>query len=293
MNNFELMKQRIEFVGDTFQKRIIQGKASGFESALKNGSNTQTVIVNSKESKVLINDNKLTQNYDEKIISAPHDLKLKTGDIVYWKETNSYWIVYLQDISELAYSNAYMRKCHNETIVRTSVGKTQVRAAVFGNEDALIQSVIKSKVSVDTSKLTIQLLIPNTKENLELFKRYNKFMFNSIPWEINGVNSIDLENILIIIAQEDTEFIEDTPIENEDVTAGQIQGKLVIKPLEIATYTVSEAVPTSSWSVDHSNVSILDIKNKEITIKWTDIKSGEFVLSYGDYSQKIIVESLF
>lgn len=293
-NNLMLMQQRIRFSGGTAPKdRILQGKKEGFKSALLYGSNSQTIVYNNNEYKVLINDNKLTQNYDEKIISAPHEVKIKTGDIVYWKETSSYWIIYLEDISELAYTNAYMRKCYYEPIIKTTDGLVEVRAAVFGNEDSLIQSTIKTQVAIDTSKLTLQLLISDTTENREIFKRYEKFMLNETPWEIQSVNAIDLQNILIVYAQEDINFIEEKPVENEDMTSGVIKGKLIIKPLEITTYTVSEDVPLSQWSIDNKNISTVNIKDREITIKWTSTKSGEFIIGYGDYSQKIIVESLF
>lgn len=293
-SNLELMQQRLKFFGGlTEQERMRQGKTDGFKSALKFGSHSQTIVCKDKEYKVLINDNKLTQDYDEKIISAPKESGLTTGDIVYWKETNSYWIVYLNDISELSYTNAYMRKCYHEPIIKTNNGSAHVWAAVFGKEEHLIQSIIKTQVVIDTSKLTVQLLIPKTEENFENFKRYNKFILNGIAWEIQAVNSIDLENILIIYAQEDTNLIEDKPIENTDTTFGSINGKLVIKPLEETTYSVSDETPLSDWKVSNKNISIVNIDDREITIRWTSAKSGEFTISYGDYVQKIIVESLF
>ena len=295
-SNLALMQKRIKFSGgETPQDRMIQGKKEGFEAALLSGSNSQTIAINGEEYKVLINDNKLTQNYDEKIISAPLEMGLKTGDIVYWLETDSYWIVFLEDISELAYTTAYMRKCHSEPITNTNIGTVdKIWAAVFGNEDNLIQSVVKTNVAIDSSKLTLQLLVSSTQENnINIFKRYNKFVLGGITWEIQAVNAIDLKNILVVYAQEDISFIEDNPIENKDTTSGSIRGKLIIKPLETAIYTVSDDTPISKWAVDNKNISIVDIKDREIEIKWTSTKSGEFLLGYGDHVQKIIVESLF
>ena len=295
-SNLALMQKRIKFSGgETPQDRMIQGKKEGFEAALLSGSNSQTIAINGEEYKVLINDNKLTQNYDEKIISAPLEMGLKTGDIVYWLETDSYWIVFLEDISELAYTTAYMRKCHSEPFTNTYIGTVdKIWAAVFGSEDNLIQSVVKTNVAIDSSKLTLQLLVSSTQENnINIFKRYNKFVLGGITWEIQAVNAIDLKNILVVYAQEDISFIEDNPIENKDTTSGSIRGKLIIKPLETAIYTVSDDTPISKWAVDNKNISIVDIKDREIEIKWTSTKSGEFLLGYGDHVQKIIVESLF
>ena len=59
----------------------------------------------------LINPNKLKQDYDEKILSVGYEYNISVGSVIEWLETNTYWLVYLQDLTELAYFKGNIRKC--------------------------------------------------------------------------------------------------------------------------------------------------------------------------------------
>jgi hypothetical protein len=61
--------------------------------------------------RALINPNKLTQDYDEKIISVGFEHELQAGDIIEWVDTNTYWLIYLQQATEIAYFRGGIRKC--------------------------------------------------------------------------------------------------------------------------------------------------------------------------------------
>lgn len=294
-DNLDLMRMRLNYIGGTEQKdRLIDGKKDSFKDALKYAYNSQTIVFNEKENKVLINHNKLNPDYEDKIISAPHDYELKTGDIVNWKETNSDWIIYLKDYAELAYFRAYMRRC-NALITKTSEGMVQIKAAVIGPNDTNISSTIKSNNVIDTPNLNIQLLISNTEDNKNIFQRYSKFELEDKTWEVQSVNTIDLEGILIVYAQENYEIIEENnKEENTDTTEGVIKGQLNIKPLETVTYSILDNSITGAWTIEENKpVTIINNNDREITVKWENMKSGEFIISFGEYSQKIIVDSLF
>jgi hypothetical protein len=66
---------------------------------------------NRKPIRALINPNKLKQDYDDKILSLGHEYGFKTGDVFEWIGTKTYWIIYLQDLTELAYFRGDIRKC--------------------------------------------------------------------------------------------------------------------------------------------------------------------------------------
>jgi hypothetical protein len=61
--------------------------------------------------RALVNPNKLTMDYDNKILSVGYEYDYKPGDIFKWLNTDTYWIVYLQDLTELAYFRGDIRKC--------------------------------------------------------------------------------------------------------------------------------------------------------------------------------------
>lgn len=61
--------------------------------------------------RALINPNKISQDYDEKIVSVGYEFNFQPGDIFEWVGTNSYWLIYLQDLTELAYFRGKIRRC--------------------------------------------------------------------------------------------------------------------------------------------------------------------------------------
>ena len=61
--------------------------------------------------RALINPNKLKQDYDDKIISIGFEHEFHTGDIFEWVDTNTYWLIYLQQTTEVAYFRGDIRKC--------------------------------------------------------------------------------------------------------------------------------------------------------------------------------------
>ena len=64
--------------------------------------------------RALINPNKLKQDYDDKIISVGYEHHFECGDIFEWKGTETYWLIYLQDLTELAYFRGDIRKCSHQ-----------------------------------------------------------------------------------------------------------------------------------------------------------------------------------
>ena len=47
----------------------------------------------------------------DKIISIGFEHDFKTGDVFEWCNTGTYWLIYLQDLTELAYFRGDIRKC--------------------------------------------------------------------------------------------------------------------------------------------------------------------------------------
>lgn len=291
-DNLDRMRARLDYLGGEEDKnRLINGKQYTLENALKRAHNSHLITIDGKELRVLINANKLKQYYDERIIAAPWGAELKTGDVIYWTENQTYWLIYLQDLGEEAYFRAYMRKCKAELITETSKGTVSVRAAIVGPELKKIAGEEKvNDIYVEYPNLTIQVMVPKNDQNKEIFKRYSKFKYDDITWKIQSVNSVDLDNIIIFQAMEDYEIIDEP---QPDVpTTSEIKGNFIIKPLQIVDYTVDGGTE-DLWSVDNNKIDVISHSATSIRLKWNDIKSGEFILSYGTQSQKIVVESLF
>jgi hypothetical protein len=63
------------------------------------------------EVRALINPDKVKQDYDDKILSIDYQAGFEPGDVFEWKKTNTYWLIYLQEITEDAYFRGEIRRC--------------------------------------------------------------------------------------------------------------------------------------------------------------------------------------
>jgi len=50
-------------------------------------------------------------DYDTKLISIPFESGFKVGTVFNWEETDTHWICYSQDRTELAYFKGSCRRC--------------------------------------------------------------------------------------------------------------------------------------------------------------------------------------
>ena len=290
------MKRRLEHYGGIKQiDRNIEGKRYSLESAIKSGDYDTidfTIDDDSDIYQALVNENKLMQGYDDKEISCNKELAI--GSVIHTNDLgDSYWMIYRKELAERAYFRGYMRKCKNDYI---EFGSEKTRAVVIGPKNTEIDWEIKSNNRIDSPNLIITIWIPATEKNKEFFKRYAKFEYANLTWEIQSVNAIDYEGILMCSAKENYEIIPEIKVENEDniVDGVYIEGAKIMKPLQTQTYKISSENFSGEWTVEENKpITILNKNEREITIKWTSTKSGEFTLSFGDISQLIKVESLF
>ena len=104
--------------GNTQQERMIKDKRRSLDSAVwysyQGAEVVKTDAENRKPVRALINPNKLKQDYDDKIISVGYEYNFTPGTVFEWLGTNTYWLVYLQDLTELAYFRGDIRKCSYE-----------------------------------------------------------------------------------------------------------------------------------------------------------------------------------
>lgn len=299
--------------GGSQENRMINDKYRTFLQALNYSYQAATIerVSDQKVCRALINPDKNTTNYDDKILSVDYAEGFKCGDIIKWIGTNTYWILYLQEHTEDAYFRSGIRKCypvqlkwiHNNELFTSY-------AYVRGPVETKINNFQKGAISLDLPNWSLEIYLPNTPEHREKFKRYTRFMFNDMAWEITVVDNISMDGVLQLIALENyTNFITDDKenniadafeilpvVETTSIDEEIIQGKTFIKPQFAQTYTAT--IPGGSWKIKENNrpVSLTESDN-ELTLKWTAMVSGQFTLVYSvdgiDYEKTIIAESLF
>lgn len=303
----------------TQQERMIQDKAKTLDRALVysyQAANIQKVGEDERIIRALINPDKLKFDYDDKILSTRFDAEMRPGDIFNWLRTNTFWIVYLQDLDELAYFRSSIRRCQYIIRWRDTDGIIkETYAAERGPVETKIDYIQKSGISVDRPNHSLHILMPKNEDTLKYFKRYSKFYLpdadmpeKEICWRVEAFDTISTPGILEITAVEyyANEF-------EDDIEQGIVQGKVLtrteqiektdneeniigsvfIKPRKIETYKyLGDQI--SSWAFDKKlPIEVIEQSDNQISIRWNSSYSGQFELMYGDLTKTIVVESLF
>lgn len=307
--NTRVMANRIGFHGGQPQQdRMIKDKRRSLDKALLysyQGANVQA-LGSEDVARALINPNKLKQDYDDKIISIGFEHNFQPGTIFEWKNTGTKWLVYLQDLTELAYFRGDIRKCSYEIELEDG---SKTYAAIRGPVETKIDYIQKHGISVDNPNYSLNILLPKNETTLAYFKRYSKFYLKedtSICWRVEATDAISMPGILEINAVEYyvNEFEDNQEegivggliekVEDPNPTIEEIKGETFIKPKKEYTYTCSTS--GANWSYDSKLPIIMEVLEGEIPtvkIKWASSYSGQFDLYYGDFKKTIVVESLF
>ena len=313
-NALELMRKRLNYEGGNDQRnRMIKDKRKSLNKAIMysyQGARVQRIgdpIV----AGALMNPDQLSQDYDEKILSIGFEYNYQPGDVFEWINTGTKWLIYLQDLTELAYFRGNARKCSYEISWEDKDGNTKTTyAAIVGPKETSIKSIQKSNFNIDLPNYTLHLLLPNKEYVLDYFQRYSKFYLkgmneygSKICWEVEAIDSITTPGILEIYATENYANRFEDDIENGIVgglivestieeEVSEIVGDTFIKPKMTYTYTY-QGKENANWLFDNTLPIETVINEKEITIKWIKTYSGQFDLCYGNAKKTIVIESLF
>lgn len=263
--------------------------------------------------RALINPNKLKMDYDDKIISIPFEQGFKIGDVFEWVNTGTYWLIELQDLEELAYFRGEIRKCTYQISWKDEKNNLcSTYAAVRGPVETKINFIQKHGVSVDTPSYSLSIRMPANEHTIKQFQRYSKFYLNNanteaekICWRVEATDFISVPGILEITAveyyaneiEDDIKngvvggLIVETLNPNSDITEQTIKGETFIKPKKFYEYEFI-GLSNGEWSTNSKDV-FLEKKDKKVRVKWLLNYSGQFDLSFGDFTKTIVVESLF
>lgn len=307
--------------GPAQQSRMITDKRKTLDRVIKysyQGAFIQRIGEKTKPAPALINPNKLKQDYDDKILSIGFEYDFQPGDIFEWCQTGTYWLIYLQDLTELAYFRGDIRKCSYQIVwIDEQNEEHKTYAAIRGPVETKINYIQKHTISLDEPNYSLNILMPLTDESLNYFKRYNKFYLQNddkkVCWRVEAVDWISTPGILEITAVEYYANKSEDDIENGlvgaliakkiDPNEGDltqiISGETFIKPKKEYSYICNKIIPDGKWSFDKNYpIEIVNItrnaKGKSvITIKWNSSYTGQFELSFGQFKKTIVVESLF
>lgn len=300
--------------GNRQQERMIKDKRRSLDHAVWNSYQAAEVVKTDAEDRkpvrALINPNKLKADYDDKIISVGYEYNFQVGTVFEWLGTKTYWLIYLQDLTELAYFRGDIRKCTYQIAWEDEDGFHSTYAAVRGPVETKINFIQKHGISIDTPNHSLSILMPKNEDTLNYFKRYSKFYLqgDDTCWRVEATDWISTPGILEVIAveyyanesEDDIEagivggLIEEIQDPNGEEVL-EIEGETFIKIKTPYNYHFTGR-KSEVWTVDKKYpVELIFDKAdpRNVTLTWTSGYSGQFDLCYGDYKKTIVVESLF
>lgn len=273
-----------------------------------------------KVHRALINPDKNKMDYDDKIISVHFEDGYQPGDVFEWMGTNTYWLIYLQDIDELAYFRGEIRRCsYSIDWVDENGNLHSTFAAVRGPVETKINYIQKHQISVDTPNYSLHILMPRSDEIIKYFQRYSKFYLKGceevapkVCWRVEATDWISTPGIFELTAveyfvnesEDDVDkglvgtLISKPANPNADYIEMSIMGDTFIKPKKTYSYKFVGVGREGfdKWEVQKNcpvRYSIDEDDPMTIYLMWDSSYSGEFELKYGDFTKTIVVESLF
>lgn len=319
--------------GNRQQERMIRDKRRSLDRAVWFSYQAAEIVGVDKENKnpvrALINPNKLKQDYDDKVISIGFEHKFNCGDVFEWCNTGTYWLIYLQDLDELAYFRGDVRRCTYQIPFMMDDELNVVYAANRGPVETRIDYIQKHTTSVDKPNYSLNLLIPKNEKTLKFFKRYQKFYIwpedgsvYDTCWRVEAVNNISMTGVIEVNAVEyyANEFTDDRDAgladafkmpdpmlkrkiieDNKDSNKIlNIVGETFIKPKKEYDFNLNIKNIRGTWKIEGNDVPVQIISEgindkgfATIKLKWDSTYSGQFDLVYGTSRKTIVVESLF
>ena len=320
MSGYNNLKKRLDYRGGArVEDRMVADKLWSMKSAIHGGAYQQaTVLLQENQTdnlftrkfKALINPDKLKNDYDQKIISIPYkdiqlnapkqptttkgqvEVGLKPGDVFYWEETDSYWIVYSHYKEELAYFRGDIRECE-ETV---QIGEHIYHIYFKDSDETTIPWKQKGGISANDINYSAIMYITQNDETLAYLHRFAKLKINGVPWEVAAVDRHGGKGIIEVALIEDySNTIQD---EQENINKQEeqlkeqqkqevieqalpyIDGPDVVYPFDTASYTIKNVDTEGTWILNTKKAKVLNIDSTSITIEITTSKSGNFNLQY-------------
>lgn len=223
------------------------------------------------------------------------EIGLKEGDVIYWKENDSHWIVYLKRLEETAYFRADIRRCRYELILGNgSKYWVYVRGPVE-------QSILWTQVSgnyFNKLNYTLVLYVTQNEETLKYFNRFKKVMINGQPWEVQAVDSISTPGIIEMTLKETynntieqniekavKEATKVKEIPEQEVDTPYIYGLSEVYPYDVQKYEIKNYNGTAgTWSIKNMSrkrmAKVLELMEGGVELSIITGKSGTLTLIY-------------
>ncbi len=117
--SLETLQTRINYLGgNSSLDRIKRQKLKSLYAALRNDYNSRAILTPlGEEFQALINDDNTKSDYDKRYISIDFAANLSPGDVFECLDDNTHWMIYLQDLVEIAYFKSEIIRCRYQITI--------------------------------------------------------------------------------------------------------------------------------------------------------------------------------
>jgi len=318
MSGLDTLNQRLQYQGGNQEGRFINDKARSLNKALLYSYQAETaVLADGREFRCLINPDKLKNDYEDKIISIPfrdiclnktkstnttsdglEEIGMKAGDVFEWKETNTYWLVYLQRLEENAYFRAEIRKCSYELTIDDD---HTYKIYLCGPAESSI--VWHTKKNMKGSGITwndlnydLTMYITKDETTLDFLHRFTLLKINGKQYEVQAVDNISVEGVIEVALKEYytneiQDLVEESKSESEEEEETKeiyISGNKNVYPYEEYEYTIVGA-SDGEWSVSNKQAIIQSQDAEKVTLTIVSGRSGNFDLIYKYNEEEVVL----
>ena len=293
--NLDLYRKRQEaYGGSSSIDKLDYRNKQLFNRALQESFNAEEVVLNNKDWRALILEDKLTLELDQKWIGMPLESNLKPGDVIHVKRNDVRWIMVQTDLSERSFCRCVGKRCVTEITWRDNVHSSW--AALRGPTETSIKTEARKHILFDQGNEKVALWLPDTPETKSL-RRYKHIMVKGETWEIASVDYLttpgilelnlveaqdnrDLDNTSLGIAR-DNKFtftnVFDKDLDFQLNTYISLEPYLTKDGVDITEEKESEFVftcypDTYTYDEVHLGVSFSELGNYHITIGYPNMK---------------------
>lgn len=330
MSGLSNMQDRLKYRGGNTEARMEQDKLNSLKKALFNSYQAETAMLdNGKKFKCLINPNKNSPDYDNKVISIPfkdiclniktlnpsqktlpgiETIGLKPGDTFFWVETNTHWIVYLQYVEETAYFRAEIRRCDQQVEINGKRYWVYLRGP---NETSIVWNQ-KGGIEWNDLNYSMVMYVTKNEENINYFHRFSKVKIiepetgKKKTWQVVAQNPYYGDGVIQVFIDEyfensieeagKQEKEDETPdVPELDPTSLYITGPTVVHKYDTVTYSAVNATSAGDWYIlENGERKLLEKQKLSITLDIVK-KNGNFVLEFNQASVvttiSVVIES--
>ena len=296
--NLDLYRKRqVAYGGSSSIDKLDYRNKQLFNRALQESFNAEEVILNNKDWRALILEDKLTLELDQKWIGMPLESNLKPGDVIHVKRNDVRWIMVQTDLSERSFCRCVGKRCVVEITWRDEDDNVHSSwAALRGPTETSIKTEARKHILFDQGNEKVALWLPDTPETKSL-RRYKHIMVKGETWEIASVDYLttpgilelnlveaqdnrDLDNASLGIAR-DNKFtftnVFDKDLDFQLNTYISLEPYLTKDGVDITEEKESEFVftcypDTYTYDEVHLGVSFSELGNYHITIGYPNMK---------------------